>query len=96
MTTATATRKPDAAGRLAVATEIHRQMGGQKMAVMTGAYGFLGDENSLTFRFKMCKKANSCKVTLNGLDLYDVEFFRIRKRRGQFEIEMPKTGEFNG
>ncbi len=67
-------------GDLTVANTILKQMGGSnKLTAMLGAFNFSGGEKSLTFRFKMCKKANCIKITLNSLDLYDIEFFKIRK-----------------
>jgi len=46
---------------------------------MTGAKNLTVIDNGLGFKFKMCKKSNYCKITLNGLDLYDIEFGKIRK-----------------
>ena len=61
-----------------VAQTIFRQINGPKLGLMVGAHSFVGDENSLSFKFKGSKKSNYCKITLNGFDLYDVEFKKIR------------------
>jgi len=66
-----------------VATEILNQLGGNKFRVMTGASLFVGGENSLQFKLPSAPHfvrngINSVRVTLNGSDLYDVEFFKIR------------------
>ena len=51
-----------------------------RLKAMIGAYNFIAHENgSVSFRFKCKNKlsANYCKITLNGLDLYNIEFKRI-------------------
>jgi len=56
--------------------------GSNRLAVMIGAKNFAYDSEAknASFRFtaKARNKANYCKITLNGKDLYDVEFFYIR------------------
>ena len=63
---------------LDVAQTILTQLG-PTFSLMTGAKDFIGSENSLTFRLPKgaIRDINSVKVTLNGKDLYDVEFVRI-------------------
>ena len=62
-----------------VASTIAAQMGGYgRLTMMTGANNFTYDDNSLRFKFKGSRKTNFIKVTLNGKDLYDVEFGKIR------------------
>lgn len=61
-----------------VATIIFQQLGGNRVIAMTGATHFVKDEYSLKFKFKGSKKANCIKITLNSMDLYDVEYFKIR------------------
>jgi len=67
---------------MTVANTILAQLGGNKFRAMTGARNFAGSDNSLTFRFPNRKGPNSCRVTLNSMDLYDVEFMRIRRSKG--------------
>ena len=59
---------------------ILEQMGGKnRIQAMTDAYNFVysdGDK-SLRFRFKGSRKVNYVKITLNSLDLYDMEFKKI-------------------
>ena len=60
------------------ATIIFQQLGGNKIIAMTGATHFAKDEYSLRFKFKGSQKSNCVKITLNSMDLYDVEYFKIR------------------
>lgn len=66
---------------LKTATEIYRQLGGHKFAVMTGAKNFLGDENSFMFSLPARLAANGInkvKITLEPSDTYTVAFYLIR------------------
>lgn len=67
---------------LTVAKTILEQLGGNKFRVMTGAKNLVGTDNSLSFRLPgsgFCKQGiNSVKITLNGSDLYDVRYMRVR------------------
>ncbi|WP_022669430.1 hypothetical protein [Desulfospira joergensenii] len=65
---------------LTVANTIYKQMGGGKFKAMVGVSNLAGDKNSLRFNFKMCRKANICKITLTALDLYEIEFFKLNRR----------------
>lgn len=57
---------------------IFAQLGGGRFRAMTGAYNFLHNGgNELEFRFRGSRKLNWCKISLNALDLYDVEFCQI-------------------
>lgn len=61
-----------------IAKTILQQLGGQgRLNMMTGAYNFVALKNGVSFRIKN-PKANFIKITLNSLDLYDVEIGRIR------------------
>lgn len=63
---------------LTVANTIKEQLG-RSFALLTGAKNFLGDTNSLSFRIPSTKRGiNYVKITLNGRDLYDVTFGKIR------------------
>ena len=75
---------------LRVANTILAQLGGNRFKAMTGAKNFVGSENSLSFRFPNRKGPNCCRIVLNSLDLYDVEFLRIRGS------QLKKTAEHNG
>jgi hypothetical protein len=63
-----------------IAKEILSQIGGNRFIAMTGAKNFVGDDSSLKFSFPSCRKANTCRVTLNSMDTYDVEFFKFNRR----------------
>jgi hypothetical protein len=54
--------------------------GFNRLKVMTGANHFFKDSNSVGFQFKMCKKANALKITLNNMDTYDLLFYKIGKK----------------
>ena len=61
-----------------VAETIIKQLGGiGKLKAFTGAYAFGTNGNNVTFRIKN-RKVNAITITLNGNDLYDIKFFRIR------------------
>ena len=69
-----------------VAKEILNQLGGGKFIGMTGANSFAARENSLSFR--ICRNPGHFKgveITLNGLDLYDLKFYR-QKNAPSFEV----------
>ena len=62
-----------------VANEILRQLGGNRFVAMTGAKNLIAGTRSLSMRLpRNASKANYLRITLNGLDLYDVEFISIR------------------
>ena len=56
--------------------------GGSRLSVMIGAKNFMRDEANYTIGFKFTakakNKANYCRIKLNSMDLYDVEFISIR------------------
>lgn len=65
---------------LTVANTIKDRLG-RGFALLTGAKNFLGDKNSLSFRLPSgtAKQGiNYVKIVLNGRDLYDVTFGKIR------------------
>lgn len=63
-----------------VAETIIQQLGGQsRLRVMVNAKDFVATDNGLMFRFSGCRKANKVRITLNSMDTYDVEFFKIKK-----------------
>lgn len=61
-----------------VARNILEQLGGAgKLKAMVGAYNFIDTGRGLSFRIKN-PKANYIKITLNSMDLYDLEIGKIR------------------
>jgi hypothetical protein len=60
-----------------VAETILEQLGGSRISHFLGVKQFLKDDNSLMFRFKGSRHSNYCKITLNGMDLYDIDFIKI-------------------
>ena len=83
-----------------ISQTIIKQLGGNKFKAMTGAknFGYVTNQDnnnvSLSFSFPNKSGANCCRITLNSLDLYDMQFMRIRKKQGipQFNT----TAEHNG
>lgn len=59
---------------LEVANTIYQQLGGGQFAVITGSRNFTGGSDHLSFRFPRNGGVNHLKITLNGKDLYDLEF----------------------
>lgn len=60
------------------AQTILNQLGGSKFIVMTGAKNFIALENGIKFNIgRNRSKANMVKITVNSLDLYDVEFIKF-------------------
>lgn len=67
-----------------VAATILQQLGGNKFIVMTGSHNFMhgSDEKGnpyiiMTLRSNQ-SKANRLRITLNSMDTYDMEFFKVR------------------
>lgn len=59
---------------------------------MIGAENFTNDKHgSLTFHFKLCRKANVCKIVLDPSDTYNVEFYRYNAKR----LECPLVERFD-
>lgn len=77
--------------RKQIADTILLQLGGtNKLGAMIGASQFSYDDNgNVTFWFKGCRKANIIKVSLNGSDLYNIEFFKFNSR--SYECKSVKT-----
>ena len=62
---------------IVIAKTILEQLGGRRFILMTGAKSLIGGEDNLSFRIPASKnKINHVRITLNGKDLYDVEFGR--------------------
>ncbi len=61
-----------------IAQAILQQLGGgNRLIMMVGAYNFVIIPNGVAFRIKNAK-ANVIKITLNALDLYNLEVGRVR------------------
>ncbi len=63
-----------------------RYLGGAaQLKMMLGAHDFfINDSGDLVFRFQGCQKANAVAFRVNGLDLYDILFFKTRN--GQTDL----------
>lgn len=53
--------------------------GANRLITMIGAKHLAKGENTVSFKFMRgaANKANYCKITLNSMDLYDIEFGKI-------------------
>lgn len=71
-------RHTAANGVSTIAQTILDQLGPMAMRMM-GARQLVGDTRSLMFVIQGCKQFNKIRITLNGMDTYDVEFLRIAK-----------------
>jgi hypothetical protein len=59
-----------------IAKTIYQQLGGNRFAFMVGAKYFAYGDTSLQFRvMRNSNRINCVKITLNGVDLYDLEFY---------------------
>lgn len=73
-----------------VANTILSQLGGGRFIDMTGAHSFFYDKSEigpyLLFKIPKAKQGiKAVKITLNGLDLYNVEFIK-QKRAPSHEV----------
>ena len=65
---------------MSVAREILNQLGGNKFRVMTGAKNFIDTGDGLSMRIGRNKtSSNYLKITLNSMDLYDMEFAKVSR-----------------
>ena len=63
-----------------IVNQLTRSHNGQAMLKLyVSAYNFLLIDNGISFKFKGSKAFNYVSITLNGKDLYDVSFKKIRK-----------------
>ena len=77
------------------ATITVQQLGGtRRLIAMIGAKDFMHDNNgqTLMFKFRGSDVANYVRISLNSLDLYDVEFKKIGRKAGSLQAWV--TGEF--
>jgi len=79
-----------------VASEILNQLGGHKFTVITGSSKYIAGENYLRMNLARNKSgANRLKIELNGLDLYDMEFYRQTMNRKTGEIKITYKEKFS-
>ncbi len=72
---------------MTVANTIAQQIGNRAFLMM-GTRHKLGDDCSLTFDCRGSRNVNKIRVTLNGLDLYDLTFWKVTRRNGQFKVKV--------
>ena len=85
---------------MTIAQTILDQLGGNKFMAMTGSKNFTDCGRSLSMRLaKNASRANYLKITLNGLDTYDMEFTQylsqickyVKKYSGNYSVLEPGT-----
>ena len=65
---------------MSVARENLNQLGGNKFRVMTGAKNFMGFSEGLVMKIgRNSSNSNYLKITLNSMDLYDMEFAKVSR-----------------
>ena len=65
-----------------ISKEILRQLGGNRFIAMTGARNFISSKHALSFKvMRNSAGITHIVVTLNALDLYDLEFLKINVRQ---------------
>ena len=65
---------------MSVAKEILETLGGNKFRVMTGAKNFMGFSEGLVMKIgRNSSNSNYLKITLNSMDLYDMEFAKVSR-----------------
>ena len=65
---------------MTVAKTILEQLGGNKFRVMTGAKNFMVFADCLAMKIgRNSSNSNYLKITLNAMDLYDMEFAKLTK-----------------
>ena len=65
---------------MSVAKTILEQLGGNKFRMMTGAKNFMGFTEGLVMKIgRNSSNSNYLKITLNSMDLYDMEFAKVSR-----------------
>lgn len=80
-----------------IASEILRQLGGNKFIAMTGAKNFFcDDKGNIGFKIgRNCSNVNHVSIKLNGLDLYDMKFETVRLSRKDWSVSRKVVAEHN-
>lgn len=77
---------------MTVANTIAQQIG-HRAFVMMGTRHKLGDDLSLTFDIRGSRTVNKIRVRLNVLDLYDLTFWKVTRRNGEFKVKVVEEVE---
>jgi len=80
-----------------VANKILSQLGGHRFTVITRSKQYAAGENYLRMNLAKNKSgANRLEIKLNGLDLYDMTFYRQTIKRKTFEAKITEKAQFSG
>ena len=77
---------------MTVANTIAQQIG-RRAFLMMGTRYKLGDDRSLTFDCRGSRTVNKIRVELNLLDLYDLTFWKVTRRNGEFKVKVVEKVE---
>jgi hypothetical protein len=72
---------------MTVANTIALQIGSRAFFLMGTRYQ-LDDEDSLTFDCRGSKTVNKIRARLNVMDLYDLTFWKVTRRNGEFKVKV--------
>lgn len=69
---------------MTIAKTILQQLGGSgRLVAMTGAKNFVAVDNGLSFKVgRNAQGVNYVRIILNSMDVYDVQFCRVRTVKG--------------
>ena len=75
-----------------IATTIKNQIG-NKALFMLGAKNLCATDRGFSLRIRGSKKVNYIKITLNGMDLYDMEFGKVHG--ANYKVVATEDGIYN-
>ena len=82
---------------MTIANTILSQLGGNGFIAMTGSKNFLDDGRSLRMTLTQNNSgANRLTITLNKMDTYDLEFYRMTMNRKTGNCKITKKASLEG
>ena len=84
--------------QIQIANTIIQQLGGYgRLKMMTGFKDHYAMESGLQFSIsRNHRQINKIRITLNSMDLYDMIFMSVRKKRNSWDFITTVKDEFNG
>jgi hypothetical protein len=81
--------------KIELANQIIKYLGGHKFVVMTGAKQIFALDNGVQFKIgRNVKSINKVKITLNGMDLFDMQFLSVKMTK-DFDVKVKTIAEYN-
>jgi hypothetical protein len=88
-------RKMNDQEKIELANQIIKYLGGHKFVVMTGAKQIFALDNGVQFKIgRNVKSINKVKITLNGMDLFDMQFLSVKMTK-DFDVKVKTIAEYN-